>query len=373
MEENKGILEKIKEIIARIFKEKKYKELPAIEENKLNNEEIHNNEGKNEFKQRISNVSELEDIDGISTEEEKRIKDSVENFYFKANLDGYKFISGAVINQDSPIGSYVCYLIKSNKLNIEEGLPLCCIQNKDKLRIVENFLKDLENSKGQYNKELIKDTMENGFKLNGERFFVSEDYHLDTLLNKILSTRKENETISIPIDYMCKAIRGYQIEKSPRLKEIEKEQRKKQEEEERKNKYYDLIKKYIIQDKSVEFKKMDTKEARALKEYYRTIIDNIEKNIESDEYLDFGIEYITKLSNESKDDPRYTQILKIYSEINEEVKYKKHTNSKEEKINLSVQKGKANRVIKNILLKKLKDNLIELDTQNTIDEIEKYR
>ena len=117
---------------------------------------------------------------------------------------------------------------------------------------------------------------------------------------------------------------------------------------------------------------MDTKEARALKDYYRTIIDNIEKDLESDEYLDLGIEYITKLSSESKDDLRYSQILKIYSEINKEIQQKKHLN-KEAKINLSVQKEKANRVIKNVLLKKLKDNLIELDTQNIMDEIEKYR
>ena len=147
------------------------------------------------------------------------------------------------------------------------------------------------------------------------------------------------------------------------------EQHKKKE---RKNKYYDAIKKYIIQGKSIELKKMSTKEARELKDYYRTIIDNIEKDLESDEYLDLGIEYITKLSSESKDDLRYSQILKIYSEINKEIQQKKHLN-KEEKINLSVQKGKANRVIKNVLLKKLKDNLIELDTQNIMDEIEKYR
>ena len=377
MEENKGILEKIKEIITKIFKGKKYKELPPIEEkkemnNKIIDEETHNNKEKNEFKQRISNVPELSNIDTISTEEEKRIKDSVENFYFKANLDGYKFISSAVINENSPLGSYACYLIESDKLNIEEGLPVCCIPNKNKLRIVEGFLKDLENSKGKYNKDLIKNIMENGFELNGEKFFVSEDYHLNTLLNKIISAENENEIISIPIDYMCKAVRGYQIEKSPRLKEIEKEQRKKQEEKERKNKYYDAIKKYIIQGKSIELKKMSTKEARELKDYYRTIIDNIEKDLESDEYLDLGIEYITKLSSESKDDLRYSQILKIYSEINKEIQQKKHLN-KEEKINLSVQKGKANRVIKNVLLKKLKDNLIELDTQNIMDEIEKYR
>ena len=376
MEENKGILRKIKEIIAKIFKGKKYKELPAIEENQLDNEEIHNDEGKTEFKQRISNVSELtdiEDIDRILTEEEKRIKDSVENFYFKSNLEGYKFISGAVIDENSPKGSYVCYLIKSGNINIEEGLPICCIKNRDKLRVIESFLKDLENSKGKYNKDLIKDIMENGFELNGEKFSVSEDYHLNTLLSKIISTQKENETISIPIDYMCKAVRGYQIEKSPRLKEIEKEQRKKQEDEERKNKYYDTVKKYIIQDEPIEFEKMDSKETRALKDYYKTIIGNIEKEIESDEYSDFGIEYIAKLASESKEDQRYSQILKIYSEINKEVQRKRYTNNNEEKINLSVQKGKANRVIKNILLKKLKDSLIELDTQNTIDEIEKYR
>ena len=378
MTENKGILKRIKEIIAKIFKGKKYKKLPTIEEDKELeiDEKIHNSEEKNEFKQRISNTSELtniKDINGISPEEEKRIKDSVENFYFKANLDGYKFISGAVIDENSPIGSYVCYLIESENINMEEGLPICCIQSKDKLRIVENFLKDLENSKGKYNKDLIKNIIENGFELNGEKFFVSEDYHLSTLLEKMVSVQKENETISIPIDYMCKAVKGYQIEKSPRLKEIEKEQKKEQEEEKRKSKHYDVIKKYIIQDEPIEFKKMNAKEAKALNDYYKTIIDNIEKEIESNEYLDFGIEYLTKLAIKNKNDSRYFQILRLYRDINEEVQRKKHANNKEEKINLIVQKGKINRVIKNILLKKLKDNLIELDTQNAIDEIEKNR
>lgn len=363
--ENKGILKKLQEIITKLFKRKKYKELPAAEEkkelNNKNNEEIHNSKGKEEFKQRILNVSELSNVDNISIEEEKDIKDFTENFHFKANLEGYKFISGTVIDKDSPIGSYVCYLIKSGNMNVEEGLPVCCIQSKDKLRVVENFLKDLENSKGKYNKDLIKNIIENGFELNGEKFSVSEDYHLNTLLNKIIDTQKENETISIPIDYMCKAVRGYQIEKSPRLKEIEKEQKKKQEEKRRENKYYNMIKKHIIQGEKID---MYNKE---IKSYYKNIIDNIEKEIESDEYLDFGIEYINKLSNENKDDLRYSQILKLYSEINEEVQRKKYTNNKEEKINLGLQKGKANRVIKSILLKKLRENLIELENQNKIE------
>lgn len=376
MEENKGILKKLQEAMMRIFRRKKYKELPtARTENnpKIQEEEIDNismEEEKNDFKARIKGVSKNpidEEIDNISAEEEKDIIASTENFSFPANLEGFEFISGAVFDENSPIGSYVCYMVNSKNINVEEGLPICCIQNKDKLRIVEDFLKGLKDSKGQYDKHSINDIIKNGFVLNDEeRFSVTKNYHLSALLKGIMNAKEENEIITIPIDYVCKIVKGHKIEESQRLQKIEKEQRKKQEEEEEKKKCYNIIKKYIIQGQPINFDSMNNEQIQYLKKYYESIINDIENQAESDEYLDFGIEYITKLSNEIKGDFKYSQILKLYNEIRKEEELKK--NIKDEKVDMLVQKGKANRVIKSLLAKKLNENLDIFNTKNKINE-----
>lgn len=382
MEENKGILKRIQEAMMKIFRRKKYKELPSarienspkIQEEKIDN--ISMEEEKNEFKERIANISKNQidkEIENVSTEEEKKIIDSIENFSFPANLDGFEFISDVVIDENSPRGPYVCYMVNSKNKNIEEGLPICCIQNIDKLRIVENYLNKLKDIKGKYDKDSINEIIENGFTLNnGERFGVTEDYHLSPLLKGIMNAKEENEIITIPIDYVCKIVKGHKIEKSQRLQKIEKEQRKKQEEEEEKKKCYNMIKEYIIQGRPINFDSLNAEQINSLKKYYERIISDIENQAESDEYLDFGIEYITKLSNEIKGDSKYSQILKLYNEIRKEEELKKNTNNinNDEKVDLLVQKGKVNRIIKSLLSKKLNENLDIFNTKNKINERE---
>lgn len=359
MEENKGIFKKIQEVLTRIFRKEKYKELPMARtenNNKTQENEISVEEEKNEFKENIANIS----------KEEKKILDSIENFSFPANLDGYKFISGISIEKDSPIGAYVCYMLEENNINIEDGLPICCIENKDKLKIVEDYLNELKDIKEEYGKDSIKDIIENGFILNDEeRFSVDEDYHLTSLLKGIINSKDKDETIKIPIAYVCKTVKGYIIEQSPRVIEMEKLKKKKQEAENEKFKYLTIIKSFIFQGKPINLQKMSKNQKSLLEHYYRHVISNLENN---NLYLDLAIEYVTNVR--SKEDSRYSQIISYYDKLKDAEQLKKGTKNNEKGLNLLLQKEKIERIIKNELAQKFKENLDIFNTQDKVNERE---
>lgn len=364
MKEKKELLERIKDFFNILFKVNKYEQLPENTLDKIDSKKEENID----FKEKIAvnnlekNIdSELLDDNILIDEAEQQI-DEIQNFSFPANLRGYTFKTNVIFDENSPKGSYVCSLANYDETRIEKSLPICETLNSKKARIVENTLLGLKGIIDKdYSKDLINTIMEKGFKLESdedERFKVTEDYHLSNLLQKLLEAKQKKDIIEIPVNYLYESLKnnkGYKIKKSARLIEIETKQ--KEEEEIKNTDYYSIIKRYIIQGEPINFSNMSEGQIKMLKEYYIDIMKKIKETNVANEYFEFGIEYIKKLSETNQ---RYAQILSTYEEIDN--KLKTYINTTQSKIELNKHRQTLREIIvNNYLFNELKNKFSVFD------------
>lgn len=356
MEENKGILKKIQEFLNKVFGINKNKQLQQPDTIEIDSKKENNSDFKKKITVNLENDLDKKELKNISMDEN-------EVFSFPANLRGYTFKTNVVIDENSPKGSYVCSLVCYDETNVENCLPICKNENKEKARIVENTLLGLKAIIDEdYSKDLIKTIIEKGFRLENnedERFNVTKDYHLSDVLQKILNAKQKDVNIEILVNYLYKLNelnKGYEIIKSNRLIEIEGKQ--KEEQEKIKNiDYYDMIKTSIIKGRPINPNKLNEDQIKILREYYVKIINDIESEIESDKYIEFGIEYINNLSKVDKDNSKYFQIPEMYKTIEEKLQ---KSNNSIINVDLYRQQEQLKRIIKNLLIKILNEDLNNL-------------
>lgn len=345
MEENKGILKKIQELLNKVFGINKNKQLPQPNTIEIDSE----NENNNDFKKKIA-VSNEKNIDSEELENNVLIEelepqiDEVERFSFPANLRGYTFKTDVILDENSPKGSYVCSLVNYDEKRTENSLPICRTLNSKKARIVEDTLLGIKGIIDEdYSKDLISTINEKGFRLESnedERFKVTEDYHLSDVLQKILDAKQKNENIEIPINYLYKSTpKGYKIIKSARLIEIEKEK------ERRRNIDFDgIIKRHIIDDEPINFDDMNEEQIDILKQHYYKMISEISNQNNIEKYFDFAVSYISKKQIK-------LEHLEHYKEIKKELK--KYVGNSFKTTTLLRNLDTVKRVIVNDLLKEL--------------------
>ena len=82
--------------------------------------------------------------------------------------------------------------------------------------------------------------------------------------------------------------------------------------------YEELIKKYIIDGKTINFNDMNQTQINELKKRYYSIITELENITLNNKYLDFAIEFIKFMIQEEGEQSKYYIALKKYEDCNKE-------------------------------------------------------
>lgn len=371
MEENKGILKRIREALTRILNRRKA--LPSAEEEikpTIKEEENNNFKKQYEVREQKDIVQEQEgepfiemlvrltgkNIKDIDMEDAQEIINKLNDFYFSKDLEGYNFQIGTILDNDSPKNLYACSLSKYGETNEENKLPICAVGNKEEAAIVEQTLLDLKNMQDEEMKrEKIKYILNNGFKLNdrNERFSVKEDFHLQQLLNKMLD--EKSNRIKIETNYLFKETpKGIRVVESNR--KIQRDAKIKEEEEKVQNLDYDnIIRNSVLKIEQLDLNSLSEKQIEALEEHYAKMLQEIDKSCE---YLEMAIQCVARLSN----NPKYNRILRDYYDIQEE--YEKYKNNSLKRVDILRRQSNSTRVLLNCLSEELKKDLNKIrDTQ----------